>query len=70
MSDKEKICGGCRDYDINRDCSFGPYYKGKICPCSTCLVKMMCNGVCDVLLAYRYPHTDFQVIGPGIGKEI
>jgi len=68
MSDKERICEGCRDYDINRDCSFGPCYNGKICPCSTCLVKMICNSVCDVLLAHRYPHADYR--GPGIGKEI
>ena len=54
MTDKEKvdikrqtICKGCRIYVLHRDCNFLPViHKGSdkefVCPCSTCLVKMMC----------------------------
>jgi len=47
--DRQIICKGCRTYEIFGDCNFLPVIKksknkpeGLICPCSTCLVKMVC----------------------------
>ena len=41
-------CRGCTSFDptdsvrIALTCSLKPVYKGKQCPCITCLVKMIC----------------------------
>jgi len=55
MSDNERdICIGCYTYksiDMGNKpaCTINPIKGGKHCPCSTCLVKMMCEEVCDKL---------------------
>jgi hypothetical protein len=55
----DKMCKGCWLYEKYGSCA---YYKnivneGKpnemICPCSICLVKMMCNQTCLPLSKYR-----------------
>ena len=47
--DRQTICKGCRTYELFGSCNFIPVIKrsknkpeGLVCPCSTCLVKMMC----------------------------
>ena len=56
-----KMCKGCWLYDNHGGCV---YYKtilnkGKpdeiICPCTICLVKMMCDKTCSLLLKFRQP---------------
>lgn len=48
---KEKICKGCRSYNANHEpcCSIESILylpEDKICPCSTCLVKGICDQPC------------------------
>lgn len=47
----DEICRGCSSYKpeehmsingIGLTCELKPIYKGKQCPCITCLVKMRC----------------------------
>jgi len=62
------ICPGCLTYisaeeareNLKEDgysdipqCAIKPYHKGKRCPCSICLVKMVCTEVCDELNTYK-----------------
>jgi len=62
------ICPGCITYgevekvrDVqNKDghydtpkCAIRPYHNGVFCPCSTCLVKMVCEDTCDRLTEYK-----------------
>lgn len=51
MANRKTICGGCKTYEISKECNLLPIiYKGidkeQICPCSTCLVKMICRSEC------------------------
>ena len=50
---RDIICDGCRDY-ILKECSIPIIYNNKQCPCSTCLVKIMCVDLCDEFDSY-YP---------------
>lgn len=60
MDNREKICKGCRGFKRNL-CFTPPSIpitkytpEGLICPCSTCLVKGICNGIdCDMLDKYE-----------------
>jgi len=51
-------CKGCNGYDSNnRLCFLEPYYTDKqgnriICPCTTCLIKVVCNKLCYELQIY------------------
>jgi hypothetical protein len=62
------ICPGCVTYveveKITREmeengykdspqCTIEPYYKGKFCPCSRCIVKMMCEDMCEELINWK-----------------
>jgi hypothetical protein len=62
------ICPGCLTYNEvekvreqqkedghvdGAQCTIPPYNKGKVCPCSKCLVKMMCENMCEDLLQYK-----------------
>lgn len=58
-------CVGCESY-LGNSCRLGisSNINGIKCPCSTCLVKSMCNGsICDVFIEYAersqsiYPHS-------------
>lgn len=50
---KEEVCSGCSTYKTFDDVSeeiiycFVPHIiNGKYCPCSTCILKMMCEDTC------------------------
>lgn len=48
-------CKGCDTTDMeihDSHCMWNN--KDSICPCGTCLVKIMCNTICDTLEEYRY----------------
>lgn len=51
------ICGGCLTYESSKSsCNFAyvRYDKGVlVCPCSKCLVKMICVTVCERLKKHR-----------------
>jgi len=53
MANRETICKGCKIYVVHKNCNFLPIiYKGsnkeRICPCSTCLIKMVCDSDLDL----------------------
>ena len=54
MTDKRKQCEGCRS---RRFCAYLPFIRGSkprvICPCSLCVVKVMCNGICEEFQDYK-----------------
>ncbi len=60
---RDSICPGCATYvkvgRIIRDtinapqCVINPYHKRRTCPCSKCLIKMICEETCDKLEDYR-----------------
>jgi hypothetical protein len=55
---RETICKGCIA-NINDDCSYLPIihkgtHKEYICPCSTCLIKMICTGAEECKLMFEY----------------
>lgn len=46
---RERICKGCGSVAYDKGCivCIKPINKlGEECPCSTCLIKMMCNHSC------------------------
>lgn len=62
------VCPGCATYvEVQRitqemknngyqdvpQCEIKPYYKGKYCPCSKCIVKMMCEEMCEELITWK-----------------
>ncbi len=63
-----KICRGCRTYEddmrsLSEDqkkhylylCNVSiPFKEEEICPCSTCIVKMVCNRKCKELNDHTY----------------
>lgn len=44
---KNEICKGCKSIIQFHSCIVPPIKNGKICPCSICLVKTMCNEPCE-----------------------
>jgi len=57
-----KICEGCISYKLIGEhkrcmCNLLPAYNKKQCPCSSCLVKTMCEAVCKKFEIYvsKYP---------------
>ncbi len=55
----ELICKGCKDYDPNyhhpdyKNCHVASESLNKIqCPCSTCLIKGICEISCDLFRKY------------------
>ena len=52
---RKKVCDGCRTYamiDEDNTCLMPHMKNGKPCPCSECLIKMVCNEVCVKLEEY------------------
>ncbi len=74
-----EICGGCKTFEdsivrisnSDRRYAYGccitlPFEGDRICPCSTCLIKMVCLNKCDMLndyIAYvnSHMHTEVQM---------
>ena len=62
MSKKENICKGCRSYKLPnnnskvkiRGCAIEiPFISNNVkCPCLDCIIKMICNDMCDRFNAY------------------
>ncbi len=52
----DSICKGCNLYEV---CYKGFTFKGnnKYCPCSKCLIKMMCKEACDEYSYFRKTYT-------------
>ena len=48
------MCEGCWTYNIVKKprCKHIPMKDNKQCPCSICLVKTMCNKVCEEFAIY------------------
>jgi len=55
---KEEICRGCGSYEYKikhcdgttttiLSCSCLPFIEDKICPCSSCFIKPICNNMCE-----------------------
>ena len=56
---KEMVCKGCRIYEVLDRCMYKKcIYPSKhvpkvlICPCSTCLIKMVCLEECEMAKQY------------------
>lgn len=60
-------CSGCHAYESKGEedfasCNNIPYIKDHVCPCISCLIKTMCNKVCENYILYlawidqNYPH--------------
>ena len=52
---RETVCKGCKVYERYRTCAFIPTVYKHICPCSKCLVKVVCitDTACNRMVAYR-----------------
>jgi hypothetical protein len=52
---REIVCKGCKIYEKFRICVFIPTVYKHTCPCSKCLVKMVCitDKACNRMVAYR-----------------
>ena len=65
---RKSKCSGCISYEMTKThedyapCSNIPFIKDYECPCISCLIKGMCNAVCEPFLVYiewiydNYPH--------------
>lgn len=54
MEDSE--CKGCKTYDEKGYCRFGVIQNIENtdgCPCRTCLIKVICNNLCDEFINYK-----------------
>jgi len=49
---KDDQCKGCLSNRHDDPCGFSDDSDSGSCPCTTCLVKVMCNYVCDELSKY------------------
>ena len=51
-------CEGCRTYVNSKGniplCDLNPIKEGAICPCTSCLIKGMCNTICDLFAIYQH----------------
>jgi hypothetical protein len=51
-----KYCNGCYSIlfsDIFNECTFHPYNDNGNCPCTKCIIKMMCDDPCDDFSSFR-----------------
>ena len=51
----ENDCKGCSSISILTSCKGGvlPHIKSGDCPCLNCLVKGMCNQICEDFKRYK-----------------
>lgn len=49
---RDSICPGCRTYEVSSDCIIRPIFNGVLCPCSSCLIKIICTKRCEKLQKY------------------
>ncbi len=55
---REFICPGCLTYSI--ECNTKPISDGIKCPCSICLVKMICVTPCNLLYKHKNTYIEFR----------
>jgi len=60
-------CEGCGIYTTDHECMLKPYYIDKqgnkiVCPCSTCLIKMICNKPCINLTGYNNSNRSYREV--------
>ena len=66
---KNKECRGCEGYRSNYElCTFGKYNKQELCPCTICLVKVMCKVWCRDYFEMRNEVVDIPIINHKIDK--
>ncbi len=49
---REDVCKGCLAY--NSTCVTPSSFNGEICPCSLCVIKMMCEATCEEFRLFRH----------------
>lgn len=54
---RDEVCSGCSTFMIENDdkilfCAIPHKKDGKICPCSNCLLKSICEDECEKLANY------------------
>ena len=53
---RDKVCKGCTTYEFGlkfgSPCNIPHKMDGYTCPCSTCLIKSMCQETCDEVEYY------------------
>lgn len=59
---KIEDCDGCLIYKDLPDGTCRWFRKELTCPCSICLVKVMCTGSCQLMRDYIYEHIKQKVI--------
>lgn len=54
---RDKICTGCASYKLALEfectCNIPHKKDGHVCPCSECLIKGVCEDVCETVLKYK-----------------
>ncbi len=79
LKTRDYICKGCASYINERGdrlhCNTVHKKNGHACPCSTCLVKSMCEQQCDDFKIYsgsdkNHPYKPHPVINEGMWKYI
>jgi len=58
-----KECEGC---DCEGSCVLEPYYINEQgnkteCPCQTCLIKGICNKLCDNIITYHHSFKSLEI---------
>ena len=51
-SDKSIECDGCLASIMKIKCGVQPKCNDKACPCCKCIVKVVCNTICEELCNY------------------
>ena len=58
---RKDICGGCSTYEFgikfSSPCKIPHKKAGHPCPCSMCIIKMVCEDECDELIWYKQFNT-------------
>jgi hypothetical protein len=54
MMKVKNVCDGCVSYRQG-SCFIDPFINERlVCPCSICIVKMVCSKVCKELINYQF----------------
>jgi hypothetical protein len=51
MTERSENCSGC---DVIESCSIPPSWEDAVCPCSICLIKIMCKTAMGCHLYTHY----------------
>ena len=58
-----KLCEGCGMFDPPYSCRDGgnPIFNERRCPCIDCLLKVMCDKVCEDFAKYMYETKQIKI---------